>query len=510
MIDHDFPDEEIRALDRAAEDYGAEALPAIESMIDRLTKEGKAAQVDWLLPAQARGLALRRRFDDAEAAAESAYANFRRRGSARGQVLALNAQAVVSMVMGRLGYGLDATSKAAGLALELGDPSLQVRVANSRGSTLIYLGRLQEAVEVLEDGFRVSTNANDEPASLRIRANLSVALARLAIQARDRDLPESSWRPKAARAIELAEPVISLWRSRGRLGHAATTTGSGLALAYVALDRLTEAHAALDQAESALQDDLRGYAIVPLHGVRARAHLQANDMQLALEAIERAIAAAEIRPNESGKDEIYRLKSLIHERRGESLAALAAYKEFHELREKFVLDRIERSRSEARHDALTGLANRRRFDEYIGGVLPRASQEYPVTLLLFDLDHFKSINDRHSHIVGDAALRWVASQLETHCRQTDLPVRLGGDEFALVVEAPIDAALQLFARVRVGVAERSHDLPAEVVVTLSGGIAEATSPCSAVELIARADKALYEAKAAGRDRAHIATSAARD
>ena len=162
-------------------------------------------------------------------------------------------------------------------------------------------------------------------------------------------------------------------------------------------------------------------------------------------------------------------------------------------------DRAERAHLEARHDQLTGLANRRRFDEFLAGVLPRASDQHPVSLVLIDLDHFKSINDRYRHLAGDAALRWVAGHLQAQCRQTDLPARLGGDEFALVLSAPLAVAHQVCNRLRVAVAERATGLPADVTIRLSAGIAEATAPCDAVHLFKRADEALYAAKAAGRD-----------
>jgi diguanylate cyclase (GGDEF)-like protein len=225
-------------------------------------------------------------------------------------------------------------------------------------------------------------------------------------------------------------------------------------------------------------------------------------------------------------DEVHRLKSLAHEARGELREALDAHKRFHELRTRLVLeraeqqasalaitlnteralrqvseerDRAERAHREARHDQLTGLANRRRFDEYLAGMLPRASDEHPVSLVLIDLDHFKSINDRYRHLAGDAALRWVARHLQAQCRQVDLPARLGGDEFALVLNAPLAVAHQVCTRLRVAVAGRSSELPPDVTIRLSAGIAEASAPCDPQHLFRRADEALYAAKAGGRD-----------
>jgi diguanylate cyclase (GGDEF)-like protein len=153
-------------------------------------------------------------------------------------------------------------------------------------------------------------------------------------------------------------------------------------------------------------------------------------------------------------------------------------------------------------DSLTHLANRRHFDTELGLELRRAARYgTPLSLLLVDVDHLKRINDESGHEAGDAALRAVASALLASLRATDLAARWGGDEF--VVLAPgIDAAgaRALADRIR-GVLRGT----ARVSPTVSIGIADTggAPTVTAGDLAAAADRALYDAKHAGRDRASV-------
>jgi len=528
MSEQERLDDDLRALDRAAEERGTAALPEISAAVAQLREAGDRSRLAWALPPLARVLALAERCDEAEAAAAEALAHFRVSGSARGQALALNAMGVIALRRGVPSRVLEVTGEAVVLARAADDPILQVRIANTLGAVLNDIGRLPESVQILEEGLRAARGFPDEAVVLRLRSNLSLALARWALREYDEHLPESLWRPRAERAIEVLQQAIAAWRAQGKFGEISGSLDN-LAIAHIVLGRLDEAHAALDEAESLMDPASAQHSIVFFSCVRARAHLQAREPALALRAIERGHAAADARGGHVYIDELYRLMSLAHEARAEWQPALAAHKRYHELRTRLVLeraeqqasalavaldteralrqvseerDRAERAHREARHDQLTGLANRRRFDEFLAGVLPRASDDCPVSLVLVDLDHFKSINDRYRHLAGDAALRWVASHLVAQCRQTDLPARLGGDEFALVLAAPLAVAHQVCTRLRFAVAERSAELPADVTIRLSAGIAEATAPCDAHHLFKRADEALYAAKAAGRDTVH--------
>jgi diguanylate cyclase (GGDEF)-like protein/PAS domain S-box-containing protein len=167
---------------------------------------------------------------------------------------------------------------------------------------------------------------------------------------------------------------------------------------------------------------------------------------------------------------------------------------------------LEASRRElerqVRVDALTGLANRRRFEEDLDRALVRLARHgTPLALMYMDVDHFKRINDTQGHAAGDQVLCTFARRLAGSVRATDLAVRLGGDEFAVIVEGtrlPDDVeavARKLVAEMREGI-----DIDGTMLLaTTSVGIAYADAPTDAVTLKAVADAALYEAKRAGRD-----------
>jgi diguanylate cyclase (GGDEF)-like protein len=157
-------------------------------------------------------------------------------------------------------------------------------------------------------------------------------------------------------------------------------------------------------------------------------------------------------------------------------------------------------------DLLTGVFNRRAFlDAADRLIAKRARKLQPVSVLLFDLDHFKSINDRFGHAVGDEALRVFARTAMATMRTTDVIARLGGEEFAALV--PGTAAEAAVAAERVREAFNTAGLviaDREMAATVSIGVASGVSPIAINVLLARADAALYRAKANGRNRIEIA------
>jgi len=174
--------------------------------------------------------------------------------------------------------------------------------------------------------------------------------------------------------------------------------------------------------------------------------------------------------------------------------------------EELRLKSIELER-QATHDKLTGLFNRRYADDYLQREIQVARESgHNFSIALADIDHFKQINDCHSHAVGDEVLRQVADILVDRCRKTDMVARYGGEEFLLCFpDTDADFAEQICSQIRMAVQNADwpeiNDRPgAKTGVTLSIGIAEVGSDSRRTTILNDADTCLYEAKNNGRNR----------
>jgi diguanylate cyclase (GGDEF)-like protein len=163
-------------------------------------------------------------------------------------------------------------------------------------------------------------------------------------------------------------------------------------------------------------------------------------------------------------------------------------------------------RRQAVTDELTDLANRRRFMEVINLEVARAARlASPLTLVLFDLDHFKQINDRFGHQVGDAVLRSTAAVIRGRVRETDISARVGGEEFAVLLPGTDLSGGQSLAENLRRDLSRLVEVPGhDWRLTASFGVAEFVTGEVADTLIASADRSLYQAKEKGRDRVCLA------
>jgi diguanylate cyclase (GGDEF)-like protein len=156
-------------------------------------------------------------------------------------------------------------------------------------------------------------------------------------------------------------------------------------------------------------------------------------------------------------------------------------------------------------DGLTGVPNRRYFQEFVEREVARAVRhERPLALALMDIDHFKQVNDRLGHLAGDLTLRQVAATAAAVVRRDELFARYGGEEFALVLpESDGPAAAAACERVRQAVAAHEfvfNKQPYKVTVSIGIGVLAGDGPATAAELVRRADAMLYRAKADGRNR----------
>jgi len=159
----------------------------------------------------------------------------------------------------------------------------------------------------------------------------------------------------------------------------------------------------------------------------------------------------------------------------------------------------------AARDMLTGLWSRRHIDALLLKEIQRAGRSgAPLAVALADLDHFKSINDRFGHGVGDAALRHAAHVIGATVRAGDEVGRWGGEEFVVVLpDANAERALACAERLREALSDRAFDMATQPVLTMSIGLAVWLPGEHPSDLLARADRAMYEAKQAGRNRVVI-------
>lgn len=150
-------------------------------------------------------------------------------------------------------------------------------------------------------------------------------------------------------------------------------------------------------------------------------------------------------------------------------------------------------------DVLTGVSSRRRLEDVLERELDRARRGHPVSVILLDMDRFKSVNDRHGHEAGDDVLRSVARVLQQVTRLSDVIGRWGGEEFLVVcTDTDLEGATRLAERL--AAALRESPVPVVGQATASFGVAQAVEGDTLRDFIDRADLALYRAKEAGRDR----------
>ncbi|AEV84323.1 Cellulose synthesis regulatory protein [Actinoplanes sp. SE50] len=287
-----------------------------------------------------------------------------------------------------------------------------------------------------------------------------------------------------AEAIELAEAVIPVLRSEGRLFDARLAH-----LAYgVALRNRGEYEAATRELIAAEQSCAGSgtSAGAPRHRLIFQFELALVD----LEAEPGSASGRLLSALRGHAEQLWRLRM-------DRVAMLR------QARHRLRLEAAHASAdAAAQTDPLTGLANRRGFDRRLATVDtdPQAATD-PLCLLLVDLDNFKQINDGFSHAIGDAVLQEIGHVLRSQSRACDLPARFGGDEFGVIFAADPETSVRIGARMCTAI--RNHDwqrIAPGLRVTVSMGLAPLQPGMSSKELFAAADDRLYQAKRGGRDR----------
>jgi diguanylate cyclase (GGDEF)-like protein/PAS domain S-box-containing protein len=187
--------------------------------------------------------------------------------------------------------------------------------------------------------------------------------------------------------------------------------------------------------------------------------------------------------------------SLVTDEEGRPLHFISQIQDVTERREL-----EQKLRHQAEHDPLTGLANRRRFEQELERQIERCARHgEQAALAVIDLDRFKVVNDVHGHAAGDRLLTAVGAALNERLRASDVAARIGGDEFAVILIG-VDEHGAATAAGAIATAIAEHALAAGVATTASIGIATIEPDASADELFVRADRAMYDVKRAAAER----------
>lgn len=178
---------------------------------------------------------------------------------------------------------------------------------------------------------------------------------------------------------------------------------------------------------------------------------------------------------------------------------------------ELLTQQLEQAKSEALLDPLTGLKNRRGFELAVSELATSGASFKGAALVLADIDHFKEINDRHGHLLGDKILRSIGQTLQSNIKGRDIAARPGGDEFCILLQqTPLAGARALAEQIRTAVAagriRRPDSKEQPGSATLSIGVAAGRGDDTLETLLARADAALYAAKRAGRNRISVDAS----
>lgn len=410
-------------------------------------------------------------------------------GDRGAQAYALDTMASVHAVSGHPHEALAGHLQALAMQQEIGDDLSVALVRNNLAYTYLELGDLDAALHTVEASLAfISENGHDhiEMAVLDTLATVELAMGEL-----DMALTH------AQRGLRLA---------RGRDSHR-DETDSLITLGRIVLEqgRCDDALASIEQALALAERHGRSVEEYRCHELLAAIHEKRGDAAAALTAYRRYHELEQVCINGESETRLanMRVEYLLEAARKDAeihrLRSLALEREVGERRIAQV--RLE---AQASLDPLTGLYNRRHLSVLAEELQAAVARQEPVCLAMFDIDHFKEVNDTYGHFAGDRVLVSLARQLSRNSRATDVPLRYGGDEFlVLLVGMDGAAGAETAERLRATVAGStvgSDD--AQIEITISVGVAclPQDGRIGLAEFIACADRALYAAKQMGRNR----------
>ncbi len=424
---------------------------------------------------------------------------------------------------------LDFLTHALEIAEQIGDRSLQAYELDHIGSVHASSGHADVGLEMQERALAVHRELNDRTGEAFILNNIAYTYLDLG---------------RIEEALASAKSALR-YAEQGQRPH----------LQMWVLDTLADVHLHAGDAVGAEECTRRALALAGEHRSTAdgakclltlgRIAATRWDWDEAVDLTEQALALFEQQPWSVERHQCHKLIAEFQEARGDFKDALDHFRRFHELREAKVnnetasrlsslrmthqiesarkdleihrlrslaLEReiAERRAAQARLeaqaslDSLTGLFNRGHLTVLADSLQSSGKPSEPVSLMMFDIDRFKRVNDTYGHRAGDDVLVSVARQLTTNARETDVPCRYGGDEFlVLLLGADSRSAENAAERLRERVAATPVPCGGDTIhTTISVGVATVagSGPVDLPDLIERADRALYQAKETGRNR----------
>jgi diguanylate cyclase (GGDEF)-like protein len=425
-----------------------------------------------------------------------------RNGITAHRAVTLRTIGLVCSKTGDFAAGLEFYRQSLAASAEGGDALERGKTLNNIGINLKNLGRFEESLAALTEALQIFESLGVPLLQCATLNNLGLAHDKLG----DTAAAERTLRDALARSESVGyfQGVAHAQMALGRLYAAQARNDEAQARLLEALHiceqqsiQLTcfECHEALASLYERLGDQVKAlHHFRRFHEIEREVHLESASNKLRAFAIQFQVATAK-------RDaELQRERQAVLTRANADLDALNISLTEANLQKTMLLDQLERQTYE---DALTGLANRRRLDQRLAEEFALALRHgRPLAVAIADLDNFKMVNDRHSHAVGDAALRAVAQLLASQVRHTDLVARFGGEEFVLVlVETDADAAQRVCEKLRAAVERHAWEaIHPGLALTISIGVCADTTLAGHERMLACADRNLYLAKAGGRNR----------
>lgn len=449
-------------------------------------------------------------------------------GELQAESRSLNNMAGIYLALGQLPEAMELLQRSLERAEHAGSLSDQAYALGQLGMVLQSIGEMELAAEHLQRSLRCARQTQDLARQATSALDLGALQSKLGQHAEARlHLDEAlTLSRRTGNVNDLGQALLGLGQSslaQGEADAALAAFEEALPLALSVRDSpslcsielgladVWQARNELPQAQSALERALAHATSGRLTALASQAHRALSE--LAEQRGDHALALQHYKAHRAceqrllGEHSQQRLRGLFARQQAQALSQeLQAARQADQEKQALLTQlsaQADLLRQLSHEDGLTGLANRRWLDLLLAQEFERAARfRHPLSLAMLDLDHFKAVNDRFGHAVGDAVLRQVGRLLRDHCRRADVVARYGGEEFTLLlVETPLPLASQLCDKLRQQV-ERFDwrslhpDLHGITVSMGLAGNAEAHEPEA---LCALADGRLYSAKNEGRN-----------